>query len=419
MLIQNKAVIIVDAFSTGKYLAPVFKGFGYQCVHIQSDKNICPFFLKSFEKNNFIKNIVFEKDFNAIIKDLLDHDIKMVIPGCESGVELADKIADRLGLRSGNNVDSSAVRRDKYFMHERLRDSGVAAIDQLLSSDQNEIIKWVHEKTRFPIVIKPARSAGTDSVSFCYNDADVSEAFNKIINKKDLFGYLNQKVLAQKMVEGQEYIVNSVSYNGVHSIVDIWTSNKTKINGSPVYDYQELLAEDDDDFHVLSEYVMSVLNALEIKFGAGHSEVMLTQNGPVLIEIGARLAGGIDPSSTHEALGYSQVSILADAYLNPDVFFEFARNKRSALKKNVLITFLISHEEGIIKKDFEKKYFANIKDIHSIDFWLNVGNRLEKTSSLVSSPGLVYLISSSKTVLQDGHEKIREIENQIYRMLTT
>lgn len=414
MLMQTNAIVIVDAYSTGKYLAPIFKGYGYQCIHVQSKKHLNAYFSMSFEKNNFIRNIIFENDLSAILKELTFYKIIMVIPGCESGVELADTISNGLNLPTSNSAKLSIARRDKYLMHETLKKNKVAAIDQLLSSSKEDIIDWVYKGSGFPIVIKPTRSAGTDNVSFCYNKQNVYSAFDKIIGKEDFLGHFNNEILVQKMVEGQEYIVNSVSHNGIHFITDIWTSNKTKINNSPIYDYQELLDKDDAKFDVLSEYVKSVLNALEIRFGAGHSEVMMTKDGPVLIEIGARLAGGIDPSVTSEALGYSHVSILVDSYLNPDNFLRFASQKRLPSKKRALKVFLISHKSGIVRQTFDYKFLANIKDLHSISVSLKIGDKLETTSNLFNSPGLVCIVSPDKKVLENGYRKIREIENQIY-----
>lgn len=49
--------------------------------------------------------------------------ILAVIPGAETGVELADQLSSRLGLRS-NGTSQSIARRNKYYMGETVRAAG-------------------------------------------------------------------------------------------------------------------------------------------------------------------------------------------------------------------------------------------------------------------------------------------------------
>lgn len=46
-----------------------------------------------------------------------------VIPGAETGVELADQLSHRMGLRS-NGINKSLARRNKYHMGESVRAAG-------------------------------------------------------------------------------------------------------------------------------------------------------------------------------------------------------------------------------------------------------------------------------------------------------
>lgn len=50
-----------------------------------------------------------------------------MIPGAETGVELADQLSHRMGLRS-NGVDKSLARRNKYHMGETVRNAGTFCV---------------------------------------------------------------------------------------------------------------------------------------------------------------------------------------------------------------------------------------------------------------------------------------------------
>ena len=48
----------------------------------------------------------------------------------------------------------------------------------------------------------------------------------KVIGHKTIFGSVNDRLLAQSYLEGAEYAVNSVSYEGKHTVTDIWRYRK-------------------------------------------------------------------------------------------------------------------------------------------------------------------------------------------------
>jgi hypothetical protein len=52
-----------------------------------------------------------------------------VIPGGETGVELADRLSNRMGLRT-NGETASLARRNKFYMGEAVRNAGVRAVKQ-------------------------------------------------------------------------------------------------------------------------------------------------------------------------------------------------------------------------------------------------------------------------------------------------
>src|SRR5271170_4696867 len=65
----------------------------------------------------------------------------------------------------------------------------------------------------------------------------------------------------------------------------------------------------------LSEYTTKVLDALNIVEGAGHGEVIMTKDGPCLVEIGARCHGceGTFMPLSDRVWGYNQVGALVSA----------------------------------------------------------------------------------------------------------
>lgn len=145
----------------------------------------------------------------------------------------------------------------------------------------------------------------------------------------------------------------------------------------------------------------------------------MTPDGPILIEAAARLAGSIDPSAIMEALGYDQISMLVDAYLNPENFFRLITADRLPMKNSVLNTFFICNQTGKMQRNFDAAPFFALKGFHSLSFGLSKGDELEETVDLINTPGYVYLISPNSEELTEGYKKIRNIEVNMYSDLIT
>lgn len=425
-----KCVVIVGGYSTGQFLSPFFKGHNYSCIHVQPGLELPAKFLTSFEKNknDYIKNIIYDKDLSSVLTELKPYQIKFVIPGSEPGVNLADQISNALNLPTSNSLKLSEARRDKFLMHEALKVKGVAAMDHLASSDVKEIITWAKSrkgtpsleekaKSKFSIVLKPLSSAGTDGVQVCESEEEIKQAYNLIAGKKNIFGQVNEKVLAQRFLEGDEYVVNTVNYNGKSFVTEVWRSLKKNMEGAPVYDTQQPVSPDEKEFKVLADYNSKVLDALEIRYGAAHSEIMLTKDGPVLIEVAARLPGGIDPSADTEVFGYNPVSILVDSLLNPHSFLRMCEQPRLPWNGYLLMVYLISNASGKVVKECDYQPFKELAGLHSINFSFKPGDTISKTNDLVNSPGHICLISKTEKELKDGLTQIRKIEETFYTSL--
>lgn len=420
MNVNTQIIVIVGAYSTGQYLAPAFISKGYQCIHIQPGATISSFYLDSFRPHDFINNLVWDGDDESIIQQLSKFDIKAVIPGSEIAVLLADSLSQKLSLPTTNDPSLSIARRNKYEMQKALERAGIHSIPVFKSTQCEAIFNWLKiQDIQCPVVIKPLASAGTDGVNICQNLEEVRLAFNRLIDTVSALGEYNNELLVQPYIHGVEYVVNTVSSNGKHYVTDIIRVNKITINASPVYDYAELLSpvEHVALYELLSAYVKTVLDALGIQFGAGHSEVMLVNETiPVLIETAARPIGGIDLSAYTESLGYNHVSMIAESYINPDHFHKILRPEHQLpLRKRLLCTFMISPIHGEICNLPELAAIKNLPHVHSI--FMKTRGILEKTSTLINCPGFINSLGNNRDELMQQHQKIRQYEQRLFSQM--
>ena len=402
---------IVDAYSTGKYLAPNLQKKGFNCIHVQSSPKIFSFQRASYVESDFIDVVIHDDNIERTVSKLSKFNLKGVIPGSEAGVELADTLSENLGLLS-NGTELSKARRNKYKMTETIKKSGLPSVEHFKSDRLEAILDWVEQLESWPIVVKPLESAATDGVKICHSQEEVVQAFNAIIGKNNNFvGIKNEEVLVQKYLQGTEYIINTVSYESKHYVTDIWQCTKKYQQGANVYDLEELIPYEGEKQNALTNYIYSVLDALGIKYGAAHSEVMFTPNGPILIEVGARLHGSINPNAVTECIGFNHVTVTVDSYTEPLKFLELAKTPYT-LHKRAFCLALISEISGTIKAIPGIDRIKQLPSFYSASISLSVNDVLEKTTDLMNSPGIIYLVHEDKSVLEKDYQAIRNLEKQ-------
>jgi len=405
-------VCVVDAASSGSLLAPALRARGFRSIHVQDGPLMASSVRSSFVLADHAAHIVFEGDFERCLDEVARHRPICVIPGMELGVPLADRLSERLGLPSNGSALSTA-RRDKFAMQRRIGEAGLRCIPTHRATDWASAEAWLTALDRYPVVLKPPASAATDHVHICRSAADARVALDRILGAISVFDLSNDAVVIQPFIEGTEYIINSASCGGHHIVTDMW--RMAKLRGEhPLYDYGEITPTTGEVADPLVGYAWRVLDALGIRFGAAHMELFWTDDGPVLIEVGARLDGQHIPALCQDALGHSQVTATLDAYLSPEQFFA---RPRPAPSRSVRRVELISPRAGVLEALPRLGELRALRSFHQVKLGVQPGQRIARTIDFLTVPGFVDLVHPDPQVVHDDYARIRGWEQQdFYRM---
>jgi predicted ATP-grasp superfamily ATP-dependent carboligase len=402
-----RSVAIVDAYSSGSLLAPLFRERDYRAIHIQSQETIPPDFARSFVRKDFHENII-HRTIEDSVRQLKELNVEQVLSGgVDSAVELADALSNALGALT-NGTSLSAARRDKWLMVKALESAGIRTIPSKLVHSLADARTWARNK--YPVVAKPRRSAGTDNVWLCDSWPQLEGAFKSIANRTTLFGEINDGVLLQEYIEGTEYIVDTVCSRNSVAVTEICQYRKKPLKGTIVYDVVELLPSTGLIQAQLSSYAVSVLKALGIKFGPCHFEIMIDHGGPVLVEVGARLDGARAPELCQAATNQNQAEMTVLCYTDPRDFERRARTPYS-MHKHLLRVHLISERSGTIVGLPFLDALKELPSFHSINRMLGPGDFLPLTTTLLNLPGIIDLIHPCQETIWDDYKQIREWES--------
>lgn len=409
---SNTVACIVDAYSTGAELAARFHGYGWRVVHVQSSGQIPDDFTATFRAGDFIGNLIpaSRDDWERVAARLLDFAPACVIAGTETGVPLADYLAARLGL-PGNAPRTSGLRRNKFEMQEALHAAGLKSIAQHIAKDAEEAAFWAEQRGVWPVVVKPVDSAGADGVRFCATPEEVRHASDAILGRSNRLGLENSSVLLQELLTGQQYFVNGVSISGHHVITEIWQDDKIPVEGAGLICEKETLLDAEGPVQgILTDYLRKALDVLGVQEGPSHSELMLTEEGPVLIETAARMQGTILHEAVVAAIGESHVTLTAERYADPEGFRRRIGIPYSRMRHLYCVT-LASSREGIIRKNNCRTMFEALPSFQGLFHTPEPGERLEKTRDLFSNPGIVYLCHPDSSQIEADYRHIRHLES--------
>ncbi|MFF1421536.1 ATP-grasp domain-containing protein [Streptomyces sp. NPDC058280] len=397
---DRPAVGIVDPFSTGAYLKDAFTARGWRVVAVTSQWPLPDIYAGSLRPEEFDQVVFGQGDAAATAAELARVPLRAVVAGTEIGVRFADELAESLSLE-GNGTALSEARRDKAAMAARLREKGLRHVRTFEARSEAEAVEQALSLGRWPVVVKPADSAGSDGVTFCDSPEAVRQTFTKLHGETNRMGLANHKVLIQELLVGQQYFVNTVSRAGRHHIAEIWRDDRRRIPGAGlVCDCESLLPARGDVQDLLGAYITGVLDALGIAWGPAHSELMLTASGPVLIETAARMQGNILTGPVEQATGTSQVSLTVEAVTDPERFD--ARAERPyELTQGLSVLSLIAHRDGVIRAPDVAARLAALPSFSGLIGDLSQGVPVQPTVDLFTSPGIVYLLGDDEQVARD------------------
>ncbi|WKU48835.1 ATP-grasp domain-containing protein [Streptomyces sp. VNUA116] len=415
MRADHPLVVLVDAYGTGRHLRAAFAGLGADVVHLSSTPEPLKS-MKAPDLGSYTAALV-AGDPAETAHRLAELRPDAVVAGQEPGVPLADVLSEMLGLAT-NGSALSAARRDKYLMIEAVRKAGVRCARQFKSDDVDAVVAWAREQGDYPVVVKPLAASGAQGVSICADAAEVRRAAAAVLGTVTMYGQTNVEVLAQSYLAGTEYIVDTVSCRGSRYDAGVWRYDKRRRGAHNVSHRDVLVPPDDPVVAELTSYTHDVLDALGIEFGAAHAEVMMTADGPALVEIGARMNGAMHPEFDTGCCGADQARAAALAWLRPDEFArEFAGRTYRQLQE-AFVYHVATDLAGVVA-GVDTSVLAEIENVGSVravTVKKGPGDRIRPTIDLPSSPLTVHMAHSDAAALGRDRARVEALSRAVFRL---
>lgn len=426
-------IAVVDPWSGGALLAPELRRRGCECLAVESAPGLAAALGLATRRDDFAEILEHEGGHGspdalaATAACLRERGIDLVLAGCETGVLLADRLSAALGL-PGNGLARSAARRDKVLMARAAAERGLAVPRQAASADIGGLLAWIDRECGYPVVVKPPRSLDSDGVAPCADPDQVRAACAAILGRRNRAGVVEEEVIVQELLQGDQYAVDTVSRDGRHFLAGIWSYSRPALrpaqrdllgatSGLPPYaaigsDGKRMVPATDPRARPLFDFAAAVLDALDIRWGPGHCEILWTERGPVLVEIGARLHGGEKtPLVSRLCTGSSQLDRTVEAWLDPPRF-EAALGRPYELTLHGAMVYLMPWRTGGALQGY-----GRLRELARLPSFVELYNLAAPGPLVRRVLGIAILIHAEPEVLQRDVDQIRAWERDgLYRI---
>lgn len=283
---------------------------------------------------------------------------------------------ERLGL-SGISFDTAIKSTDKGEMIKCFEENGVEHPWYFILKSPMEL-DGVKEKITYPCISKPTDNSGSRGVMLIHNEKELKESVAYSSENGRSGG-----VIIEEYMRGSEVSVEVVTIDGEPHVLQVTDKLTT---GAPHFvemghSQPSRLAE--SDLAKIRDLASRAVKAVGIKNGPAHVEIILTENGPKMVELGARMGG--DCITTHlvplsTGIDMIEATIRIACGEKPDITPKF--EKGSAIRFLDAPHGTISSIEGIDEAE-------KIDGVREISFTKGIGDVIGNIGSSTDRAGFV------------------------------
>ncbi len=319
----------------------------------------------------------------------------------EKGVYEAAKAFGAEGIMT---LATDMPMRSLAYACERLGLIGISYEGSVKATDKGEMIKafeecdvshpWYKiidgenielEDITYPCITKPTDNSGSRGVMLVHNEKELKEALS-YSSENGRSG----SVIVEEYMQGPEVSVEIMVVDSVPHILQVTDKLTT---GAPHFvemGHSQPSRLPEKDVEAIKVLAGKAALAVGVENGPAHAEIILTENGPKMVEIGARMGG--DCITTHLvplSTGIDMVKATINIACGIDADIERKIDKCSAIRYFRVPSGVIESIEGV--EDAEK-----IEGVKEISFVKNVGDRTGEIGSSTDRAGFV--IAQADTV---------------------
>lgn len=315
-------------------------------------------------------------DKEKVIQAATEWKIDAILTTSDFPVRTVAYVCENTGLMGLSSI-SAELCTNKYLFRTRLKASGINTPRFWSIRGSDELMQL--KDAEFPLVVKPVDSSASRGVSMVDSFDALRNAFTEAIQYSK-----SGQVVVEDYLSGPEYSVETLIQNGNIEIIAITEKSTSR---EPYFIEErhiipaQLTPEQEID---IKQMVIKAIRAVGLDNSAAHVELKLTANGPVIIEMGARLGGdyitsdlvplatGVDMIENIVRIGLGEPIITSQSsrkfagiqFVTPNNYQEIAKIESAIKQRKQVVRFEMNQpHSNSYKSSFDRcGYYIGVAD---------------------------------------------------------
>ena len=283
--------------------------------------------------------------------------------------------------------ETAEISTDKFKMKECFRKAGIPCANGGLIKNIDEA-----EGLVYPVILKPRDNSGSRGVIFCNNKVELEAAFNEAMQYTKL-----DSVLVEEFIEGQEYSIESLHYDGKSEVIQFTEKKTTAFPYNVELGHIQPANISEEHRQQIRKIITDIAVALNFENCPSHTELKINERGIFIIETSPRLGGDyITSTLTPLSTGINLEDQLINIATGMPIDTKIGRVERTSA-----VCFFSLLEGTITAIDPQIEEVKGWEGIELFDFKLKVGDKVNKITSSLNRYGQFIVCGEDRACVED------------------
>lgn len=349
-----------------------------------------------------VKEVISTIDTPGIVEAAKRHQIDGIMTlATDMPMRSVAAVAKEMGL-VGIDADTALKATNKAEMRKALQVSEVPIPKFYKVASEEEYMEAVKNFTD-PFIVKPADSSGSRGICEVQdiNDQNVIKEAYEYCRPFSRVG----DVVVEEYMSGPEVSVETLSINGECHVIQITDKFTTSAPHYVEMGHSQPTRHNREVAERIKEVAIAANKAIGIKNGPSHTEIIVTSEGPKIVELGARLGG--DCITTHLvplSTGVNMVECCIKIALGEKPDVELKWNKGSAIR-------YFQQHSGVVKNIKGIEEAEKVDGVKQISIIHGVGEKVMEVTSSGARMGFVIVQDeNAEKAVADCYEALDRIK---------
>ena len=308
------------------------------------------------------------------------------------------RVAEKYGFPF-YSIETAQWSTDKYQMKQRFLEGGVPCARGRLIAKVEEA-----DDLYYPLIVKPRDNSGSRGVKLCRNKEELQEAMQEALQYSHL-----DTVLVEEYIEGQEYSIEGLHYEGKSEVIQFTEKTTTEFPYNVELAHKQPANLTENQKNDIRELISKIASCMHFENCPSHTELKINERGIFVIETSPRLGGDyITSTLVPLSTGINMEDQLLNIALGGKVDTQTGRVE----KASGVCFFCLP--EGVVKRiDPQINEVASWPGVYSFELKLKEGDEVHQITSSLNRYGEFIIVGKSfdeiNTTMKHYSNRINEL----------